>query len=104
VQSGSVINVSGAEGGSVRLVGSDQLTVNSSASISAGSAGSVQLLTREFGTCSNDPTRACLNSSQCTVGCETGTCLNISPDTGGTTSQFTPEPLIEVDSTLAPCS
>lgn len=40
--------------------------------------------------CSNLPTRPCTSDATCT-GCATGSCL-VNPDTGGTTTQFSPAP------------
>lgn len=68
-----------------------------------GTGGTIQLITKSFGTCSNDATRHCITAADCTVGCNTGQCLNVNPDTGGTTAQFSPAPTFIEDPSLIAC-
>lgn len=65
--------------------------------------GAVRLITRTFGTCSNARTRSCVSNADCVVGCTTGTCQNVNPNTGGTIAQFHPAPEYVLDSSLATC-
>ncbi len=100
----SQIDAVGEWGGQVNLIGRRKITVNPSSGVDAsGWWGSIRLVTKAFGTCSNAPTRNCLSNVDCVVGCNAGTCLNLNPDTGGTTSQFSPAPEIVQDSTLISC-
>ncbi len=45
-------------------------------------------LTIKKGQCTNDGTLSCLLNQDCTVGCQTGTCLYPNPDTEGVSTQF----------------
>jgi hypothetical protein len=101
---GSRLEANGATGGSSELTGRDAVTVSASSRVEAtGSGGRIELVTRTFGHCSNDPGRSCHSAAECTVGCSTGQCLDVNPDTGGTTTQFDPAPGFVAAPALAAC-
>jgi hypothetical protein len=101
---GRIETTGAAAGGSITLTGSNQITMGTSTHVKAtGLNGAIELVTRSFGTCSNNGTIHCLSDADCTVGCSTGTCQNINPDTGGTTAQFDPAPTFVEDPTLGAC-
>lgn len=94
----------GEWGGLVQLTGRRQLVVSASSDVDAsGWWSSIRLITRTFGTCSNASVRSCTSNADCVVGCNTGTCLNINPNTGGTTAQFDPPPEYVLNTGLATC-
>lgn len=102
VQPSAVLDASGAAGGNVVIVadgvlpqGSAPVFVSAAASIlasatNADAAGTVMLeaYSDHEGECSNDANLLCWVDTDCTVGCQTGTCLDSNPDTDGVTSQF----------------
>jgi hypothetical protein len=98
------LETNGTIGGQITLTGRDHVDVAAGARVKAtGTDGGIELVTRSFGTCSNDPTVHCLASADCTVGCETATCQNVNPDTHGTTVQFDPAPQFVEEPSLAAC-
>jgi hypothetical protein len=91
-------------GGQILLTGRRHLTIDADSAVHAsGAGGRVELITRGFGTCSNQPSQTCLSNADCTVGCSTGTCVNVNPNTGGTLAQFDPAPQIGADPALPAC-
>jgi hypothetical protein len=101
--SGDIL-ATGEWGGSVELVGRQHVAVDANSSVDAsGWWGGILLVTKTFGTCSNDPTRDCRSNADCIIGCGVGTCQNVNPDTGGTTTQFSPPPDFIEDPTLTSC-
>jgi hypothetical protein len=79
------------------------MAVSYASSVDADDAGAIQLKVRELGRCSNNPTQTCLSNANCVVGCQTGQCLNINPDTDGVLTQFHPSPTITENAALAAC-
>ncbi len=107
VSADAILDANGTEGGAIELSGSASLTVDPNASVDASgtsedSPGAILLLSRVAGTCDNNPTKECSVDADCTVGCTTYPC-NTSLDTGGVTTQFSPEPDIGSVSTLPNC-
>lgn len=100
VASGATLNATGFNGGDVRLgstklpsTGTSPLVVSSSAQVhaagaTAGTAGfiGVMPIRMKSGACSNNGD--CQLNTDCTHGCETGTCSTATPDTAGVTTQF----------------
>ena len=108
VQSLAELQSNSKDGGRVQLLARESLTVSSTSSVKAlnnsgGRVGDIGLTVRPAGTCSNNPSTACLVNADCTVGCSTGTCNNSNLNTGGTLSQFNPAPSIVSDAGLPSC-
>jgi hypothetical protein len=107
IAAGVSLLASGYEGGVITLVGRDTLTVAGTADANgtdtdAEADGFVTLRYRHPGTCSNDATRGCSQNVDCTVGCNTGTCVLNNPNTQGAT--FVPGPArLRHDRQLARC-
>jgi hypothetical protein len=105
----SILEATGFSGGQIEIRGRGNVTVGASSTVDAGSdpdgaPGEIRVTVRQFGTCSNNPTIHCLANFDCTVGCQTGQCQNVNPNTAGTTSQFDPAPEFAEDPALAPCN
>jgi hypothetical protein len=99
------IEANASSGATIELTARGPMTIGTSTDFDAVSTGgAVRLTTRTFGTCNNDPTRHCRSNVECTIGCSTGTCLNINPNTGGSTAQFSPAALFAEKPSLAPCN
>jgi hypothetical protein len=107
VASGVSLLASGYEGGVITLVGRDTLTVAATADANGtdpdpDADGFVMLRYRHPGTCSNEATRGCSHNIDCTIGCDTGTCIMNNPNTQGAT--FLPAPAeLRHDRQLARC-
>jgi hypothetical protein len=104
----SILDATGFSGGQVEITGRGSVTIGSSSTVDAGSnpdgaLGEIRVTVRQFGTCSNNPTIHCLVNSDCTIGCQTGQCQNVNPNTGGTLAQFDPAPQIAEDGALPAC-
>ncbi len=98
------ILVPGTPGGAVALVARNHMTIDSASQVeSTGTGAAIALTTRTFGICSNDATKHCRANADCTVGCNTGTCTDVNPDTGGTVAQFDPAPTFAEDASLPSC-
>lgn len=93
--------IGGGTAGEVLLIGGNDLTVASASHVRAtGAFGTIRLATALVGgTCSHDPGILCDTSADCGGG--GAQCQNLNPDTGGTTTQFTPGPEIVEDPTVA---
>jgi hypothetical protein len=104
VNSAARMETTGTTGGQIALTARGPMTVSANSNVRAtGTAGDIDLIVRSFGTCSNNPATHCLTPADCTVGCNTGQCLNVNPDTGGTASQFDPAPSFIEDPALLAC-
>ena len=104
VSSTGRIQVPGASGGSIALVARNHMTIDPGSQVkSTGTGATVALTTRSFGICSNDSTKHCRTNAECTVGCTSGTCMGINPDTGGTVAQFDPAPTFAENASLPSC-
>lgn len=116
VASGAVMDVRGFGGGSITLgasklppsSGAQPLVVSPGAAVRAaaggGAPGTIRVtpLRRKDGVCSNGP--ACQLNSDCTIGCQTGSCLAANPDVAGVTSQFDIAPLLISEEKLPSCA
>ena len=100
----SALLANGEWGGQIELTSREHMTINAGSDVDAsGFFGSIRLVTRSFGTCSNNPSRHCVSTADCIVGCSVGSCQNVNPDTGGTTTQFSPPPDLIEDPSLTAC-
>lgn len=100
----SKLETTGTVGGTIDITGKSHISVGTTSQVKAtGTTGSIRLATRAFGHCSNDPSRSCRIAADCTIGCNTGQCLDVNPDTGGSTTQFDPAPVFVADASLPAC-
>lgn len=99
------IEADAASKATIELTARGPMTIGTSTDFDAVSTGgAIRLTTRTFGTCSNDTAKHCRTNAECTIGCSTGTCLNVNPNTGGSVAQFAPAPLFSEKPTLEPCN
>jgi hypothetical protein len=98
------LEANATNGGLVKLVGRDHMTIDPSSHVQAtGTGGVIRLVARSLGACTNDAGRECVVNADCTVGCNTGQCQGVRFDTGGTSAQFNPTPAYSKDASLPTC-
>jgi hypothetical protein len=115
----AAIHANGYEGGAIRTFArgvstaqsqTQPLEVSGTSDLNvAGSAAArngemlLKVRNRREGTCSNDANLKCQLNTDCTVGCQTGTCNYANPDTAGVSTQFDVTPVIEESAELLAC-